>query len=400
MSNLIVSHCLAGFSIIKNANLTLANCTATSNVRGFEILLSTFTIENCSFVNNANHLYTKAGGMTAENSTGSVTNTNISSNVASYYGGVFSLFSTLTVANTNITNNTGYGALYGGWTSKFSKDTLSSVLVSNNQNSGLNFIFSTASLKNCVATGNGGSRGGGMAIHSSNFTIDGCTFNNNFGTGLELFGFSDGSVTDSDISWNSSPDRGAGGLLINVMDYNISIQSTTITHNSGRTSGGSSVVDSIVQWHNCTISGNTAREGGGGLSLYYTRYANITNCTIADNVAKNSNGGGIYALVSAINASSVIVRNNTADNYGGGIHIEADPIYDTNTSTLNDVTITGNQATRGGGVYLVTAATAELQNCYIDQNRAALGGGIYGFNASLVASHCHVSTLNVGSMFF
>ena len=91
----------------------------------------------------------------------------------------------------------------------------------------------------------------------------------------------------------------------------------------------------------CTISGNSALAGGGGLYIYGGGSATLTNCTIRGNSA-GGNGGGL-------------------DNSYGG------------STTLTNCTISGNLAVAGGGVY--NSGTLSVASTNIINNRARGGAG-------------------------
>jgi len=63
---------------------------------------------------------------------------------------------------------------------------------------------------------------------------------------------------------------------------------------------------------NCTITGNSARDVGGGLRCYESSIT-ITNCTISGNIADIS-GGGIYCGVSDPTITNCILWGDSAPN--------------------------------------------------------------------------------------
>ena len=107
----------------------------------------------------------------------------------------------------------------------------------------------------------------------------------------------------------------------------------------------------------CTITGNSADEGGG---FYSGGGSNpiISNCTISDNTATYM-GGGIF--------------------FGGG------------NPTINDSTVTGNTATlnEGGGIYCDQSNTT-INGCTITSNTSDQGGGIYCVNSNTTISGCGI----------
>jgi len=107
---------------------------------------------------------------------------------------------------------------------------------------------------------------------------------------------------------------------------------------------------------NVTFSGNTASDGGGGMSNSDNSNPTLTNVTFHENTA--SDGGGMYSYQCSSTLTNVTFSGNTAFHYGGGM-------YNTgSTITLTNVTFAGNTADyygtggyRGGGIYNSTPST-------------------------------------------
>ena len=104
----------------------------------------------------------------------------------------------------------------------------------------------------------------------------------------------------------------------------------------------------------CTISGNSAKNGGGG--LFNSGTATLTNCTISDNSCGDAfdkqGGGGVlnYYLsnshdMSTLTLTGCTISGNSARYYGGGL---ASPVG--TTAALTNCTISGNSAEGGGGL--------------------------------------------------
>lgn len=131
-----------------------------------------------------------------------------------------------------------------------------------------------------------------------------------------------------------------------------------------------------------TISGNTAGQNGGGISVAGTREKNETcefimdGGVIEDNVAKYSCGGGIYAFSDSITLNAGRIQNNTAYKHGGGVYvswIEKDNENGGDPAVLQmyDALITGNTATQlGGGMWFCPAGDGQI---YVTN-----GASIYG----------------------
>jgi parallel beta-helix repeat protein len=109
--------------------------------------------------------------------------------------------------------------------------------------------------------------------------------------------------------------------------------------------------------------------------------ASLTGLTITGG-STTGNGGGLYDD-GTLTLNSVTVAGNTAA-AGGGLFIAAGAgtaattgqvgITERGTTTIVNCTVTGNSAATGGALY--TDATVDLSACTIANNTAATGGGI------------------------
>ncbi len=70
---------------------------------------------------------------------------------------------------------------------------------------------------------------------------------------------------------------------------------------------------------NCTMSGNSADDGGGVYCDWYSS-PTLTNCTISGNLA--SRGGGVYCNRSTPTLTNCTISGNSAYAYGGGVYCD------------------------------------------------------------------------------
>lgn len=145
-----------------------------------------------------------------------------------------------------------------------------------------------------------------------------------------------------------------------------------------------------------SITQNTATTGygyGGGI---YANNNNTTTILLVDNVEISGNtatqGGGIYALSEAV----VTLTNNTISGndaaYGGGVRLGMGA-----TCTMKSGTITGNSATTcGGGVYLYSGQT-DSNGQAIDNGTAftMTGGQICGNTAAKHSADVYSNTATI-----
>ncbi len=167
---------------------------------------------------------------------------------------------------------------------------------------GINKNSGALTVTNCVFLGNFAQNGGGLNNSGGTLTVTNCTFANNGadgrGGGLanNFFGTVNvvGSTFTGNIANNGDPNASGGGAISNG-DLNSS-------------SGG------FLNVTNCTISGNTAIQGGGisTVAAFAGGALTVTNSTIVGNASSGSNGGGIHSDSSgAVNVKSSIVALST-----------------------------------------------------------------------------------------
>jgi hypothetical protein len=136
---------------------------------------------------------------------------------------------------------------------------------------------------------------------------------------------------------------------------------------------------------NCTVSGNSARYGGGILN--YLGILSLKGCSVSGNSAFD--GGGILNRLGTLSLSRCTVLNNVAFDAGGGIENAS------GTLTATSSTLSGNWARQGGGLSNRTVnpgpATATVINCTVSGNSAISGGGIRNELGTLVVAGCTLS---------
>ncbi len=235
----------------------------------------------------------------------------------------------VSISNMTATNGKVVAANGGGIINNDAALILTNVTVSKSTSDidggGISVSSSTGSLNltDVVVTGNSAtgnySNGGGIHLSSgSAVTLSRSTVSNNVSAedGGGIYFFSGGSLTmdDSTVSGNSgntvTSSAGGGGIYL--------FATTTVIRNS-------------------TISGNSAKNAGGGIGNFAGSIVTIKNSTIAFNVTAG-NGGGIGG--SSVTLNSVIVANNTAGGTGPDVNgaVAADFTLFSNNS---GATITG-----------------------------------------------------------
>ena len=154
--------------------------------------------------------------------------------------------------------------------------------------------------------------------------------------------------------------------------------------------GGIYCRDSSPTLTNCTISGNTASNDGGGIYCDYDSSPIITNSSINGNTA-GYEGGGLHCLLSSPAITSVTIVGNTAGRDAGGIYC-----YDS-FPTISNCTIDGNTASDDCGGIGCLASSPIITNCKITGNTAAssrsgAGGGLFCYgDSSPTLMNCTIS---------
>jgi hypothetical protein len=286
-----------------NATLNINRCTFDSNPAGaitsyyyyyYYGGLSSLTIDSSTFTNNSN---SNGGALYGSANVLTITNSLFSGNTATYDGGAIYIYNyytsgTISIANSSFVNN-------------------SSSSSSSSYQGGAIYIYygTSAAINSCNFSGNSGGYGGAVYDYNVPLTIGNSAFTNNTasydGGALYLeYGAANTSVTASTFSGNTAGD--SGGAIYRL--YGNTGQVTKLT--------------------NTTITGNTATNWGGGMTVYgyYSSYGGgleLNNVTIANNTAQNSDssaGGGGLALVTLSSSdnykfeNSIIAGNTDATN--------------------------------------------------------------------------------------
>ena len=261
-----------------------------------------------------------------------------------------------------------------------------------------------------MAIKNGKTDNGGGIYCAGKVTITGCTISANTaiweGGGIYNAGGT-ATITKSTISGNTA--RHGGGISSSAYGTTTIIDST-ISGNTAEWFGGgiyssgvylssTNIIPSILKVTGCSISGNTARDGGGiycsdgteativastisGNKAVYGRGGGIysggsfnaarlkvTDCTISGNIA-GENGGGIYNNGKlSVSGTSQIINNHATTGYGGGIcsttlglvSFDGTKIaVKSNKSHLPDKLLSGNPWYQGWGVYTTSSEIQTL----------------------------------------
>jgi len=233
-------------------------------------------------------------------------------------------------------------------------------------------LAGTLTLNHSVVTGNTASGAGGGIASGTMGPGPGATL----------------SLNNSEVSSNTVPPSGMGGGGILNLSGALTIDNSTIDHNTA--SGGGGIVSgngtgggagSLITINNTVISNNSAtggeETGGGGISNGGT--LQMTNTDLTGNDADGGVGGGLLNHAAAT-LTNVTITGNTAAIGAGIANVNLQGIPSPGATppvpalTLNSVTVTGNTASvAGGGVaqfspFGAPFGTIEVQHAQVSGN--------------------------------
>lgn len=207
------------------------------------------------------------------------------------------------------------------------------------------------------------------------------------------------TVTDGRTAAPGGAIHAAGNLTL--MSSTVSSSLETGVRDYNLPAGGGLYVGGNLTLQSSSLEGNTARHGRGG-GAYVAGTTLCQSSSIEENTAPTGGqGGGLFAG-GALTANNCFVRYNYAGRYaGGGIPVaigggQGGGIYAASTAAYGQATITWNQGSEGGGVYMVGDAT--MIGNTVDDNTATIdGGGIYSLFGHLSTDLTSISRNSSGS---
>jgi CSLREA domain-containing protein len=312
---------------------------------------------------------TVSGGGIHNTNTLTVTASDISHNTAAEGGGVYTT-NTLTITESTLNENSANfgGGMYNTGTLTVEQGTLSGN--SATSSGGAIYNLGTVMLTESTLSSNTSATSGGGAIHNTNsLTIVSSTLSGNearYGGGIWSTA---GSVLISDSTIRDNAATSADGGGINLDSSTATIQSSSIIGNTAQTDGGGIRNGGTLTLSSSTISGNTGTYGGGIENVGSSATASITDSTVSGNTARQY-GGGIDNYGATLTVTQSTLSSNTAD-YGAGI-------WNDNTLNVQHTTIVNNIASaNGGGLYNSGSGSVTLGHTIIADNAPSTGPDVY-----------------------
>ena len=99
---------------------------------------------------------------------------------------------------------------------------------------------------------------------------------------------------------------------------------------------------------NCTFTNNRADSDGGAVFIKENQAGTVSGCSFSGNTAGVDGGAICASCHTKLTVDNSTITNNRAGSNGGGIHLGALSVSD---HELTNITITGNSANHGGGIY-------------------------------------------------
>lgn len=154
-------------------------------------------------------------------------------------------------------------------------------------------------------------------LESPDLVIENCTFEENtsaYGGGVEISsGVAHVSASNFELNQAFSDAFGGvgGGLSAGPNGY-ARILDTEFLDNTAADSGGAMSVYGLLDAVACTISGNTATQGGGVYASSGGTFANLYSCRLTGNTATDRGSAAFMSYSAGMNLVNCVVARNTA----------------------------------------------------------------------------------------
>ena len=195
-------------------------------------------------------------------------------------------------------------------------------------------------------------RGAGLNPMETVFTVENCTFKENYAYtgGAAIFAVEEASID----------------IVSRVFEDNASDEDTAL--------GGGDGGAILSQGATMTVTGSTFRNNiasiGAGISLVSAQVATVLDeCVFEGNRVPNG-GAALNAASNPLNVTGCSFVNNIAEGYGGAIALNGD-----DDQLFESCLFAGNGSLQGGGAMVVGVGTTTLTSCVFEGNMAAFGGG-------------------------
>ncbi len=308
-------------------------------------------------------------------------------------GGVIYNLGQLTVTGSTFSGNTAHSAGSAVYTNSSQSSSIgSSEFLGNSTTVGSGApIYQDGGQLSITGCSVSGTDGDGIANYYGQLTIVDSDVTGNSGSGLHNGGGGVLTVVDSLISENA-----ASGIF-NDMSSQLEVVGCTISNNTGGAYGGGIYTTGPTTITASTITGNTARAGGGiaaNNEFLPGNVVSIVNSVISDNVATGHGAGGILSEGEMTISGSTISGNHAAGEGGGIVKFV---IGNPTTLTISNSTVQGNSATTGGGIKNDGSPLTITESTISDNTATLDGGGILNSGVWLLETKIINSTVSNNS---
>ncbi len=323
----------------------------------------TLTLESCAVTDSQATGFIGGGGGIDNSGTLTLESTTVAGNLSTYSGGGIYNSGTLTLDQSNVSSNEVNGTLVGVGLGGGIEDADFSTLTISDSTISDNLVTTTTG---SFVQGGGIDNEGGSTLTVSKSTISG----NQATGGIDIFGdggwglgagvYNGGTATFDGSTLSDNQAIGGGGSGVAGLAEGGAIDDTSESIDG-------TFIPATLSLVNCTLSGNEAVGG----TTDGTGFISEGGC---------ASGGGIYSQGdspdgtpgSIITLSGCTVTGNQAVGGGGGLGSASGGAIDSAaaTLTLSGCTVTGNQAVGGLG--------GSSSSAFFTSGSNASGGGIYG----------------------
>ena len=261
------------------------------------------------------------------------------------------------------------------------------------------------SIYNCSFQENSASKGGALTVSGENTELDkfttamvhDCLFDSNEavllneqnGEGGAIYISRDSVLNLIDCNFNENTSVANGGAIYNSASTVNITDCVFASNTSSSQKGGAIAVHSggLVEIDGITAQGNSAANGNGGALYLYGGNAIIGNSeSDRENLFKENSakgGGAIYACATNSNAcvltiKKIVLEKNIATSNGGALYVYTNAVATIEELNASENVASGTGSNGYGGVaYVSGAATLFINTLNADGNQANKGGVIY-----------------------
>lgn len=347
------------------ADVTMTDCTIQANSTTYDwggglwLGRGSATFTGCTFSSNQAMVASIGGAGVLFYGEYSFTDCDFISNTSSDAGGALALFATNPIF-TNCTFN------YNRATGTAGSAPRGGALVILDE--------SSPSFHDCAFAYNEAEKGGAIYSNTSDVTLEGCTFENNWVSGDVPFagalGIEDGIGSVTGCTFLTNVGGQHGGAIAGLSSCFVFVDDCEFVGNSADWGAAVSLASTATgEVTNCSFADNTSIANGGA---FYTASpdASVQGCLFTNN--HGGWGGAIQCLSGICDVSGSTFIGNTATSYGGAIHSSLCAV------SITACTLVGNSAPDGSGLYYTSSPDLSVENTIIAFGTGGSAVGLFG----------------------